>query len=112
MMVQEEGISMATRRRFTREFKARVVLELISGAKSLAEVCRQYQLNSPMVTRWKSEFLEKAPQLFQTGEQNSQEQARIAELERLIGRLTLELEIAKKASAMLNGNRSKSERWS
>jgi transposase-like protein len=32
---------MATRRRFTREFKARVVLELISGAKSLAEVCRQ-----------------------------------------------------------------------
>jgi transposase-like protein len=75
-----------------------VVLELISGAKSLAEVCRHYQLNSQMVTRWKSEFLGKVPQLFQTGEQNSQEQARIAELERLIGRLTLELEIAKKDS--------------
>ena len=39
-------------------------------------------------------------------------QTRIGELERLIGRLTLELEIAKKASAMLNGSRSKSERWS
>lgn len=103
---------MATRRRFTPEFKVRVVLELISGAKSLAEVCRQYQLNSQMVTRWKSEFLEKAPQLFQTREQNNQEQARIAELERLIGCLTLELQIVKKASTMLNGNRSKSERWS
>jgi transposase-like protein len=110
--VQEEGISMATRRRFTPEFKARVVLELISGAKSLAEVCRHHQLNSQMVIRWRSEFREKAPQLFQTREQNSQEQARIGELERLIGRLTLELEIAKKASTMLNGNRSKSERWS
>ncbi len=103
---------MATRRRFTPEFKTRVVLELISGAKSLAEVCRQYQLNSQMVSRWKSEFLEKAPQLFQTRDQNSQEQARIGELERLIGRLTLELEIAKKASTMLNGIRSRNEGWS
>ena len=52
---------MATRRRFTPEFKARVVLELISGAKSLAEVCRHYQLNPQMVARWKSEFLGKRP---------------------------------------------------
>ena len=103
---------MATRRRFPPEFKARVVLELISGAKSLAEACRHYQLNSQVVTRWQSEFLEKAPQLFQTKEQNSQQQARIGELERLIGCLTLDLEIATKASTMLNGNRSKSERWS
>ncbi len=103
---------MATRRRFTPEFKVRVVLELISGAKSLAEVCRHYQLNPQTATRWKGEFLEKAPQLFQTREQDNQEQARIGELERLIGRLSLELEIAKKASAMLNGHRSKSERWS
>ena len=87
---------MAIRRRFTPKFKARVVLEMISGAKSLAEDCRQYQLNSQMVTRWKSEFLEKAPQLFQTEEHNSLKQARIAELERLIGRLMMELEIAKK----------------
>ncbi len=89
-----------------------MVLELISGAKSLAEAWRHYQLNSQVVTSWKSEFLEKAPQLFQTGEPNSQQQARIGELERLIGCLTLELEIAKKASTMLNGNRSRSERWS
>ncbi len=77
MMVQEERISMATRSRFTPELNARVVLELISGAKSLAEVCRRDQLNSQMVTRWKSEFLEKAPQLFQAREENSQEQATI-----------------------------------
>ena len=103
---------MATRRRFTPEFKVQVVLELISGAKSLAEACRQYQLNSQMVTRWKGDFLEKAPLLFQTKEQDSQEQARIVELERMLGRLTLELEIAKKASPMLSGSRNKSERWS
>ena len=77
MLVQEEWISIATRSSFSPEFKARVVLELINGAKSLAEVCRQYQLNTQMVTRWKSEFLEIAPQLFQAREENSQEQATI-----------------------------------
>src|SRR5918998_5606704 len=87
---------MVVHRKFSPELKARVVVELISGATSLAEACRQYNLKPQTVSRWKTEFLEKAPQLFQTREQSSQEQARIAELERMIGRLTLELEIAKK----------------
>jgi transposase len=100
---------MVARRRFTPEFKARVVLELICGAISLAEASRQYNLKPQMVSR--AEFLKKAPQVFQGQEQGSQEQARIAELERMIGRLSLELEIAKKASALLNGTLSRSERW-
>lgn len=103
---------MATRRRFTADFKVRVVLELISGAKSPAEACREYRLNPQMVSKWKAEFLEKAPQLFRTKEQNSAEEARIAELERMVGRLTLELEVSKKASAMLSGKLNGSERWS
>jgi transposase len=102
---------MVVHRRFTPELKARVVLELISGTTSLAEACRQYNLKPQSVSRWKAESLEKAPQLFQAREQSSQEQARIAELERMIGRLTLELEIAKKASAILSGNLGRSERW-
>jgi transposase len=102
---------MVVHRRFTPELKARVVLELISGTTSLAEACRQYNLKPQTVSRWKAEFLEKAPQLFRAREESSQEQARIAELERMIGRLTLELEIAKKASAILSGNLGRSERW-
>jgi transposase len=103
---------MVVHRKFSPELKARVVLELISGATSLAEACRQYNLKPQALSRWKTEFLEKAPQLFKTREQSSQEQARIAELERMIGRLTLELEIAKKASAMSHGSLGRSERWS
>jgi transposase-like protein len=102
---------MVKRRTFTPEFKAQVVLELISGAKNQAEACRQYQLKPEMVSRWKAEFLQKAPEVFQDKGQNHQEQTRIAELERMIGRLTVELEIAKKASAMLNGGLSRNERW-
>ena len=87
---------MLVHRKFSPELKARVGLELFSGATSLAEACWQYYLKPQTVSRWKTEFLEKAPQLFQAREQSSQEQARIAELERMIGPLTLELAIAKK----------------
>ena len=39
--------------------------------------------------------------LFQGEPENGQDRARIAELERMVGRLTMELEVAKKASALL-----------
>ena len=103
---------MANRRRFSPEFKVRVVLELISGAKSQAEACREYSLSPQTVSKWKTEVVDRAPQVFRSKEHDSAEQVRIAELERLVGRLTLELEVAKKASAMLNGKLSTSERWS
>ena len=91
---------MVQRRRFTPEFKARVVLELIGGVTTTAEACRQHNLKPQLLSRWKAEFVEKAPSVFQSKEQNSEEQARIAELERMVGRLTLELEVATKASAI------------
>jgi transposase len=87
---------MAQRRKFTAEFKAQVVLDLVSGAKSAAELCRQHQLNPQLLARWKTEFLERAPLLFEQEAMQSQEQERIAELERVVGRLTMQLEIAKK----------------
>jgi len=103
---------MSTRRRFSPEFKATVVLELIGGIKTPAEVSRGYQLKPPLRSRWKTAVVEQAALLFQSDEQRRQEHARIAELERLVGRLTLELEGAKKASTLLNGNLGRSERWS
>ena len=90
-----------TRRTFTSEFKAKVVLQLISGEKSLAEICRKYKLNQQMVSRWKTEFLQNAPSVFESKKGYSAEQQRIAELERILGRKTMELEIAKKAYSIL-----------
>jgi transposase-like protein len=101
---------MARRRRFTGEFKAQVVLELLSGAKSAAELCRQHQLSPQLLGQWKSALLARAPQIFEQDQARSGEQERIAELERLVGRLTMQLEIAKKASALLGAQPSRSER--
>jgi len=92
---------MRNRRVFSPQFKAQVVLEVLTGVKSQAAACREYSLKPEVLSRWKAELVDNAHKVFQSDEQRSQEQARIAELERLAGRLTLELEVAKKASSIL-----------
>ena len=83
------------RRTFTAEFKVRVVLEMLSGEKGLMEASREYEIKDTVLSRWKQEFLERAPQVF--AEPKTDEQAeRIAELERMVGRLTMQLDMAKK----------------
>lgn len=94
---------MRTRRKFTSEFKSRVVLELLSGEKTVAEACREYELTAQMVNDWKAQFLAAAPQVFEKSAPSSGEAERIAELEQMVGKLTMQLEIAKKASRLLDG---------
>ena len=109
---------MSKHRSFTPEFKAQVVLEILSGAKTTAEVCREHALSAQVVNNWKVEFIQNAPRLFQSDSRVTAEQTRIAELERLVERLTLQLEIAhlpwravpgKKASSLLRARRHKNE---
>ena len=100
------------RRSFTPQFKAQVVLEVLSGAKSQAEVARQHKLKPELIARWKEIALEGLEGLFQGGQQRDQDQDRIAELERMVGRLTMELEVAKKASAWLPSALRRDERSS
>ena len=94
---------MRTRRKFTSEFKSRVVLEILSGEKTVAEVCWEYELTAQMVNDWKAQFLAAAPQAFENGASSSKEAERIAEWEQMVGKLTMQLEIAKKASRWLDG---------
>ena len=101
MMSQEGNTTMNQRRSFTPQFKTQVVLEILTRLKSTAQVCREYDLKEQVVLRWKADFLERAPTLFAPPQDRTQDHARIAELERMIGRLTMELEIAKKASQLL-----------
>src|ERR671931_669578 len=100
MLVASECLRMPkrTRRTFTPQFKAEVVLAV---ARTQAEICRQHGLKPELVALWKKTFLDRLPSLFAGEDRNGQDAARVAELERLVGRLTLELEVAKKASALL-----------
>jgi transposase-like protein len=100
---------MTDRRKFTPEFKARVVLEMLTEQKSAAQASREYGIKDSVLSRWKQEFIERSPQLFQQGSVSDDRDQHIAELERMIGRLTLDLEMAKKASRYLSSNRNGNE---
>ncbi len=104
---------MRTRRTFTPEFKVRVALELISGQKTLLEASREYGIKDSVISRWRTEFLERAPTLFAENTQAEHESVRrIAELERMVGRLLMELEMAKKVSGFSGSAGNGSEPWS
>jgi transposase len=92
---------MRNRRAFSAEFKARIVREVLSGAKTAAEVCREHQIKPQLFASWK------APQLFAQARMTDESQSRISELERLLGQKTLELEIAKKAFDILRSHQSR-----
>ena len=91
------------RRNFTPEFKAEVVLEALRGESSQAELCRRHNLSEDQVSKWKQQFLENAAAVFASTDQQSREAAeRIEYLEHLVGRLTVALDIQKKALTYLS----------
>ena len=94
---------MAKRRKFTAKFKAEVVREALIGDSSQAELCRRYNLSETQVSTWKRQYLEHAETFFESSEKSPDASVeRIAQLEQLVGRLTLAMEIQKKALTLLD----------
>ncbi|HET90755.1 MAG TPA: hypothetical protein ENN99_08475 [Chloroflexi bacterium] len=86
---------MARRRRFSAAFKRQVVEELLSGASTQAQVCRRYELGPTVVRRWQEQYAQ-GELADPEGTCQSQEQ-RIRELERMVGQLTMENALLKRA---------------
>jgi len=90
------------RRDYTPEFKFQLVLKLLTGEQRAAQLCRQHQISETSLSRWRQQFLDNGAQAFESDDGASAEQERIAELERMVGRLTMELAAAKKLSEWLD----------
>ena len=104
-------MSKQKRRKFSAEFKAKIVLSVLTGEKSQAEICREHELNAQQFSNWKQQFLENAGQAFEKPASDGDSE-QIAELERMVGRLTMQLEIAKKASSILTAASKSNGKWS
>ena len=94
---------MSKRREFSAQFKLETVLEGQRGEKSVAQICRERDITDSLYYKWRDEFVENAPNIFADKRHKGTDEniERVAELERLVGRLTMELQIAKKASGLL-----------
>ena len=84
-----------THRKFPPEFKAQVVLQLIRGEVSPAELCREHNISAQLLAYWKETVLERLPTLFENDGDSRQnrDRVRIAELEQLVGKQAYELDI-------------------
>jgi len=97
-----------SRRKYSREFKISLLRELETG-KSIAQLSREHDIHPTQISRWRSEY-EKDPEHAFAGQGNiCKESARIAQLERLVGRLYAENEFLKKVLLSLD-ERSKEEK--
>ncbi len=94
---------MNKRRQFSPEYKARLVLELISGQRRAAEIARKEHIKDSLLYEWRAQFLEKASIAFGSPQASTEAEQKIAELEQIIGQLTVENQILKKASRWLSG---------
>ncbi|MBG0784472.1 MAG: transposase [Anaerolineaceae bacterium] len=90
-------------RTFTPDFKLDTVMEGIRGEKSIAQICRERKIKDTQYYKWREMFLKNAADIFdgQNGDPNKELKERIAELEQMIGKLTMENEILKKAKSWL-----------
>jgi len=88
---------MRVRRSFSDEFKKQVVESIVSGSATQAEIAREYKISPVIITRWKKDY--KAGKFFENvgSYDMAKQELRIRELERLLGKLTLENEMLKKA---------------
>ncbi|MHA2282678.1 MAG: sugar transferase [Planctomycetota bacterium] len=68
---QEENHAPSNPHPFSPEFKAQLILDLISGVKSVAEMRREFKLDPVLLARWQADFLENAAKAFQINEKQS-----------------------------------------
>jgi transposase len=95
------------RRQFSREFKLEIIAEVESG-KSIAQVAREHQIHPITIGNWKKEFGEYGGKAFAGNGNTYKQEARIAELERMIGQLTMENSFLKKALQTFETSKKKS----
>ncbi len=79
-------------------FKRQVVEELLSGAATLGQLSRRYEISSGLIGHWRERYVEGKLIEGKTANVKALE-AKIKDLERMVGRLTMDNELLKKAMA-------------
>lgn len=84
------------------KLKLKVALEAIKNEKTVAQICQEHSVVSSQVYKWKKQLLEQGTSLFENSPVNKT-QAQSAEVDKLykqIGKLSMELDYAKKCAGL------------
>jgi transposase len=90
---------MNKRRKYSKDFKTKVVLEALKERLTLSELAEKYEVQANQISNWKKQFLENASSVF--GEIKSPDNNDLGKendrLYKKIGRLQVEVDFLKKA---------------
>ena len=90
------------KRSFSQEFKLQVVKEADAGVP-IVELTRRYEITGSLVYKWRRSFKNIPDNPFPGQGSKNTEKAKIAQLERIIGRQAIEIEFLKNLNARLKG---------
>lgn len=85
-----------SRRRFSRELKVQILNEVAAG-KSIAQAAREYDVHPVSICKWRKDYETNPERAFPGNGKAASDEAKIAQLERMVGRLTMENDLLKKA---------------
>ncbi len=90
---------MGTQRSYSPEFKQQIVEELLAGAKRPGQLCREHGIDFSTVRKWREQYAQQGVAAWSSIAIKSAtaQEDKIAELERIVGQLTVENMVLKKA---------------
>jgi transposase-like protein len=85
--------------RYSPEFKQTVVEELLAGAKRPGQICREHGIDFSTLRKWREQYTQHGLEAWSTPAAKTAASAedKIAALERIVGQLTVENMVLKKA---------------
>jgi len=87
---------MKPKRHLRPEFKFQLVIETLKGEKSQTEIAREYNVHPQLITNWRKQFFSEGPKIFDDKTEERKKNQKVEELEKIIGRQTIEIQFLKK----------------
>ena len=101
---------MKIRRTFSQEFKKETAEAVISGKAVPLELSRKYGISPVIISRWKKEYY--AGKFFENKSQDyARFEIRVKELERMVGRLTMENDTLKEIVKLVEPQKKPRSRY-
>jgi len=85
------------RKKYPKEFKARVAMEALKGEKSIAQISSEYEIHGAMVAKWKKQLTDNISDIFiRKNERDPSAEQQLDNLYKQIGRQQVEIDWLKK----------------
>jgi len=91
-----------SRKKHAPRIKFQVAIETLRDKNTLLEVSRQYDISPTLIHKWRKELLNKGHLIFEQGNPSQELTKKVEELQRIIGKKEVELELLKKFLGNLN----------